>query len=69
MFFYYRRERLGTTMLCNVITLQWLRGVFLAYLDAWEKSVDERPGFSEEEKKRMLLSSETRLGLRMTGKV
>lgn len=38
----------------------------MAYLDNWEKSVNERPEFSKEEKKRMLLSSETRLGLRMT---
>ena len=50
-------------------TLQWLRDEFLKHLDDWEKSVEARPEFSKEEKKRMLLSSETRLGLRMTSKV
>ena len=37
------------------------------YLDEWEKCVKERPGFEKNEKKRMLLSDETLLGLRMTG--
>lgn len=37
------------------------------YLDKWEKAVNERRGFSKAEKKRMMLSSETLLGLRMTG--
>ena len=40
---------------------------FLPYLDDWEKCVKERTGFSSEEKRRMLLSSETILELRMTG--
>ncbi len=44
-----------------------MRDFFLVYLDEWEKSVDERPGFSKEEKNRMLLSPATRLELRMTG--
>ena len=39
----------------------------MPYLDDWEKCVKERTGFSSEEKRRMLLSSETILGLRMTG--
>lgn len=47
--------------------MQWLRNVFLVYLDDWEKTVNERPGYSKEEKSRMLLSPATRLGLRMTG--
>ncbi len=47
--------------------IQWLRDVFLKYLDDWEKSVDERPGFTKEQKNLMLLSPATRLGLRMTG--
>ena len=38
----------------------------MPYLDDWEKCVKERTGFSNE-KRRMLLSSETILGLRMTG--
>ena len=47
--------------------LQWLRDEFLVYLDEWEKSVNDRPGFSKEEKNLMLLSPATRLGIRMTG--
>ncbi len=34
------------SMLYYVITWQWLREVFLAYFDNWEKCVNERPGFS-----------------------
>ena len=55
-------------MQCDVVALQWLRDVFLPYLDNWEKSVDERPGFSRDEKNRMLLTPATRLGLRITSK-
>ena len=47
--------------------IQWLRDVFLKYLDDWETSVNERPGFTKEQKNLMLLSPATRLGLRMTG--
>ena len=41
--------------------------VFLKYLDDWEKSVEKREGFAKEEKNLMMLSHETRLGLRITG--
>lgn len=42
--------------------------MFLPYLVNWEKSVDARQGeYSKSQRKRMLLSTETRLGLRMTG--
>ena len=47
--------------------LQWLEEVFLPYLEAWERSVECREGFTAAQKQRMLLSSETRLGLKMTG--
>ena len=40
---------------------------FLPYLDSWETSVNERPGFTDVEKKKMLLSQPTLAGLRMTG--
>jgi len=41
----------------------------LAYLDSWEASVRGRDGpFSAEERSNMLLSEETRLGLRMTSR-
>lgn len=46
---------------------QWLEEEFLPYLDAWEKSVKEREGLSDAQKKRMTLSQETLLGLRITG--
>ena len=46
---------------------QWLEEEFLPYLDKWEKSVEGRQDCSDADKKRMLLSAETRLGLRMTG--
>ena len=44
------------------------RGDILTYLDKWEKSVKDRSGFDADAKRRMQLSSETLLGLRMTGK-
>ena len=57
------REFIGT-----VLFLQWLKDEFLPYLDKWEKDVQERTGFTPAEKKRMLISHETLLGLRMTSK-
>ena len=47
--------------------LQWLREGFLGFLDKWEKSVEEREGYTKKQKNNMLLSQETRLGLRLTG--
>lgn len=41
------------------------RGIY--YLDEWSKSVEQRKGFSKLEKKHMLLSTETLLGIRITG--
>ena len=46
-----------------------VKNEFLPYLDNWEKSVESRSGFTNGEKKRMMLSHETLLGLRMTGTV
>ena len=45
---------------------QWLEEEFLTYLDEWERSVNERPGYNNADKKRMLLSQETLLGVRIT---
>ena len=42
--------------------------MFLKYLDDWEKSVEQRNGFSKDEKKVMVISLATRVGLRITGK-
>ena len=46
-------------------TVAW-RGA-LPYLDSWERSVKERKGFSLAEQNKMMLSTETRLGLKFTG--
>ena len=43
--------------------------MFLPYLEEWETSVNNRAQFSAAEKRRMLLSSETILGLRRTSKL
>ena len=55
------------TQLLKLLLMQWLEETFLPYLDDWERSVNTRQGFSKAEKKRMMLSTETLLGLRMTG--
>ena len=48
-------------------SFQWLEKDFLSYLDKWEESVSELPGLSRAQRNNMLLSPETRLGLRTTG--
>ena len=49
------------------LSLQWLKEEFLPYLERWQKSAQEREGFSDAEVEKMQLSDETLLGLRMTG--
>jgi hypothetical protein len=49
--------------------VQWLKEVFLDYLDRWEASVKARPDFSKTARNKMMLSKETRLGLRLTGEL
>lgn len=41
----------------------------MPYLDRWEASVEAREEFTKPEKKRMLLSQQTILGIRMTSKL
>ena len=41
----------------------------MPYLKNWETSVENRKGFKKSEKNMMLLSSETRSGLEITGKI
>lgn len=48
--------------------LQWLKNDFLGYLEEWEKSVEQRAGFTTKEKKNLLLSQETHYGIEVTGK-
>ena len=57
----------GTCAHYNDSVVQWLEDEFLGYLTEWESSVSSREGFSPREKESMLLSSETRLGLTVTG--
>lgn len=46
---------------------QFLESEFLPYLDSWEESVQGK--FQDNERKRMLLSSETMLGIRITSEL
>eukprot|EP00731_Ephydatia_muelleri_P006390 Em0003g638a len=46
--------------------LKWLKDEFLVYLDTWEQSIKAREGFNNDEKKKMHLSPQTLLGLRIT---
>ena len=56
---------LSTNIILSFL-LYFLESEFLVYLDSWEDSVSKRKGFEASERKRMLLSSETLLGLRIT---
>ena len=49
--------------------MQWLQEDFLGYLDQWESSTKDRVDLSASEKRKLLLSSETMEGLRVTGKI
>ncbi len=51
-----------------MLTLKWLEKEFVPYLDNWEKWVQLVPNITKTEHNNLLLSSETRLGLRMTCK-
>ena len=46
---------------------KWLKDDFLSYIDSWESSVQSREGYTASQKNMMLLSRETREGLRITG--
>ena len=48
--------------------MQWLETDFLDYLKEWEQSIRGRTGFTKAQKKMMGLSSETKIGLKVTGK-
>ena len=41
---------------------------FLGYLNEWESATEQRTDLSAKEKRKLLLSSETMEGLRITGK-
>ena len=63
----YRVYRLYDATIIVFNSFQWLECDFLSYLDNWEKSIQEFPGLSRAQRNNMLLSPETRLGLRTTG--
>jgi hypothetical protein len=48
---------------------KWLKETFLDYLLTWEKEVFELKGCTPTQKDSMLLSKETRAGLKMTGNI
>ena len=49
-----------------MVNVLWLTDVFLLYFDEWEETVKEREGFDQSQKSMMMLSAETRQGLRLT---
>ena len=51
----------------NFIIIQWLKDTFLKYLEEWEREVMSLTSIDNKEKSRMLLSRETREGLKITG--
>ena len=57
--------------MCNFFSMlmQWLQEDFLGYLDQRESSTKNRVDLSASEKRKLLLSSETMEGLRVTGKI
>ena len=59
----------GLTELCCFVVpiFQWLENIYPPYLDAWQTSINRREGFSQRQRKRMILSTETLLGLQITG--
>ena len=51
----------------HTILSQWLEKVFLGYFAEWDEMVHGRENFTATEKKKMTLSKDTLVGLRMTG--
>ena len=49
------------------LVAQWLRNVFLEYLLEWENEAYSKPGHTHAQQEDMLLSKETREGLKITG--
>ena len=48
--------------------MQWLKENFWGYLDEWQRSVEQREGFTTAQKQMMRLSKETLTGLKITGR-
>ena len=66
--------RITSSYQCVHVIMKWLEKDFLGYLDSWEESVKARAAkdpdtYTKTELGRMLLSAETRQGLRKTGNV
>ena len=68
--------RWGVGMTCSLACLRIVTEalvlschcVLLVYLDEWEASVHARDGSSRQEKQMMMLSPETLLGIKITGR-
>ncbi len=48
--------------------VQWLKNTFLKWLDKWEEQVNTRVDLKDGDKECRLLSKETMLGIRITGR-
>jgi hypothetical protein len=49
--------------------MQWLVDVFLQYLDDWEKEAAAHTELKRKEQRKLCLSKETLLGLKITGRL
>ena len=54
-------------LIINVSMLQWLREEFTSYMTTWKESVEARPGYTDQQKQRNLLSDLTLEGISITG--
>ena len=54
-------------IMCTYMHVLFLKDEFMDYHEMWKKSVMARPGFKDEEKKRMMLSQETLTGIKISG--
>lgn len=52
-----------------LIHLRWLESVFLPWLKEWETEAKEHKEIKAEERNKLMLSTETLLGIRITGKL
>ena len=52
-----------------LIHLQWLESVFLPWLKEWEREAKGHKEIKAEERNKLMLSTETLLGIRITGKL
>ena len=62
-----RNESLAPYSSLDDWRFEWLRNVFLSYLDEWYRRVTERPGpFTKDDRRRMFVSQQTYKGMKIT---